>query len=285
MTRYLLKYLYGKSWFLTRYIFRNKNIYPNGAVRILVYHNIPYAKINQFRSQILFVKEHFGFLNPADCELFLLGKRKFCGVRVLITFDDGFISQLYATKEVLDPLGIKAIFFVPVNFIGLRSISEVRQFVTGNLRLKRLFKELFPMDWDDLNRLAKNGHVIGSHTLNHPLLSKIRDEYILKDEICKSADTIEEKLGIRVKWFAYPNGEKNDINYLGYKIAKKRYTYSVTTIRGFNTPNIDRGCIHRDSIRTQISLDVIWLILEGGLDFLHRRKYFSLKNSFKIFEK
>lgn len=271
-----MKCLYGKFQVLLKHLLDSKKTYYEDGVRILLYHNIPSNMLNKFRDHVLFIKQHWGFLNPNDWELFLRGEKKFSGIRVLIRFDDGFISQLHATKEVLDPLGIKAIFFVPVNFIGLDSITEVNQFVINNLHLRRLSEELFPMGWDNLRTLVENGHVIGSHTFSHPCLSKIKNTDRLKNEICKSGDIIEQKLGIKVKWFAYPYGHRNSISYAAYNIARERYTYSVTTIGGLNTSNVDRGLIRRDTVKVNAPLNLIQLVLEGGFDFINNWRLLNL---------
>ncbi len=279
--KYLAKYLYSKFWPLLRHSPISKRIYHKSAVRILLYHNIPSKMLNRFRDHMIFIKQHWGFLNPKDWDYFLSGENKFHGIRVLVTFDDGFKSQLYATREVLDPLGIKAIFFIPVNFIGLKNVSEVKQFVTGNLRLKNLSKELFPMDWDNLDRLAKNGHVIGSHTLNHPLLSKITDTNVLRSEIWESGNIIEQKLGIQVRWFAYPYGRNKSINFKVYTISKMRYTYLAINIGGLNKADMNRQYVFRDSVKAETPLDIIKLTLEGGLDFINYRRFYYFKMALK----
>ncbi|MBM3252996.1 MAG: polysaccharide deacetylase family protein [Candidatus Omnitrophica bacterium] len=280
MTRDCLKYLYGKFWFLTRYIIKNKNDCPNGAVRILVYHNIPYKKIDHFRNHLLFIFNNYGFFDPNDFELFNIGKIKFKGIRVLITFDDGFKSQFYATQEVLESLGIKAIFFIPVNFIGLNNFSDIKKFINNNLNIKtNPSDEFFPMGWDDLYNLSIKGHIIGSHTESHPWLPTILNHKILRDEIWRSGDTIESRLGISVNWFSYPYGRRRSVSYEGYMIANKRYIYCASDIGGLNSPNGECNWIRRDSIKVDASLDFLRLVLEGGLDFINFWRFRNFKKA------
>ena len=42
------------------------------------------------------------------------------GKNLLITFDDGFKSNFYIAKTILKSLNIKAVFFVPSDFIKIK---------------------------------------------------------------------------------------------------------------------------------------------------------------------
>ena len=77
--------------------------------------------------------------------------------------------------------------------------------------------------------MARGGMEIGSHTLNHP---DLRNKYGagLVDEIAGSKQTIELRLGLPVRSFAYPSGK-----YDGRTIATLRssgYSGAVTEIQG-----------------------------------------------------
>ncbi|MBM9616715.1 polysaccharide deacetylase family protein [Desulfobulbus rhabdoformis] len=64
--------------------------------------------------------------------------------------------------------------------------------------------------WDELQEMAKNGIEIGSHTVNHHLLSKI-DLQESRKEIVESKLVLEKKLGQPVQTFCYPNSAPGDI--------------------------------------------------------------------------
>lgn len=65
--------------------------------------------------------------------------------------------------------------------------------------------------WEQLKEMQNNGVEIGSHTLNHPILSKILIED-LNTEIGISKQRIEEKLNCNISSFCYPNSAPPDIN-------------------------------------------------------------------------
>lgn len=72
-------------------------------------------------------------------------------------------------------------------------------------------KERAMLNWDEVQEMAKNGIIIGSHSHTHPILSRMPIQKA-KEEIFKSKTIIEENLGVRVKHFAFPNGKEGDFN-------------------------------------------------------------------------
>jgi peptidoglycan/xylan/chitin deacetylase (PgdA/CDA1 family) len=63
----------------------------------------------------------------------------------------------------------------------------------------------FMMDWDQVRRLHREGHVVGSHTLTHPNLAHVMSEEILRRELSESKLKIEEAIGSPVDHFSYPH--------------------------------------------------------------------------------
>ena len=54
----------------------------------------------------------------------------------MLTFDDGFYSNYIIAKEVLKPLGIKAIFFVTTEFIDSKNKDLQQNFIKQNICLE-----------------------------------------------------------------------------------------------------------------------------------------------------
>jgi peptidoglycan/xylan/chitin deacetylase (PgdA/CDA1 family) len=176
-----------------------------------------------------------------------------------ITFDDGQEDNYRYAVPVLNKLGIKATFFIPVSTVneggvlwhdllgfsilhlfgnspGLSKINEFlnidltscrSRFEAARLAIskaklldhhKRL--ELIRkyttishcpdwagvMTWEQLQKMADDGHEIGSHSMTHPILPKC-SEAELRTEIGESRTTIQAKLDISVSSFCYPNGD------------------------------------------------------------------------------
>jgi peptidoglycan/xylan/chitin deacetylase (PgdA/CDA1 family) len=78
------------------------------------------------------------------------------------------------------------------------------------------------------------GISFGSHTVTHPVLSKLSLDQV-QHEIQESKKVIEESLGIPVRTFAYPSGKKNDFNPSIKALLKDAgYTCALTTQFGTN---------------------------------------------------
>lgn len=76
------------------------------------------------------------------------------------------------------------------------------------------------MTWEEVRTLAESGVDLGSHTLSHPILSRIPLAQGAI-ELSESRKIIEEKSGRPVVAFAYPNGHRADINDEVVKLARQ----------------------------------------------------------------
>jgi peptidoglycan/xylan/chitin deacetylase (PgdA/CDA1 family) len=59
------------------------------------------------------------------------------------------------------------------------------------------------LTWDQVRKLAGQGHVIGSHTLTHPNIAFVSDEEV-RAELGDSKTKLERELGVPIAHFAYP---------------------------------------------------------------------------------
>jgi peptidoglycan/xylan/chitin deacetylase (PgdA/CDA1 family) len=100
---------------------------------------------------------------------------------VILNFDDNRKSQFTQAKPILDKYGFKATFYVVCNYLDN----------------KKGF-----MNWTQLETLYKEGHDVGSHTMNHDNLSD-SSKKSLEYQIGKSKDCLQEH-GINATSFAYP---------------------------------------------------------------------------------
>ena len=86
------------------------------------------------------------------------------------------------------------------------------------------------LSWDDVRRLAGNGIALGGHTHRHYMLSRLHDD-VLRDEIALSIRLIEDRVGIRVRSFAYPNGEPADYDARALAILRELGLRCAVTCR------------------------------------------------------
>jgi polysaccharide deacetylase family protein (PEP-CTERM system associated) len=104
--------------------------------------------------------------------------------RILITFDDGHLSNFEYALPLLKKYSVRAMFFVVGGFIDARP-----DFMT----------------WAQLREISAQGHEVGSHSWSHPLLTHCSNE-ALQEEISRSRQTIEQRLGTPVEALGVPGG-------------------------------------------------------------------------------
>lgn len=255
--------------------FLNRNYF--GGVRILLYHHIPENKIELFKKQLHYLSNKYHFITPSQFQGFVNGEHSFSDLKLLITFDDGFKSNRLVAEEILQPLGIKAIFFVSTDFIELLDSEKQKRFITQkiyNFKIAHfcVTSDMRPLTWKDLEYLVKQGHSIGSHTKSHSRLSALSSKDKLCGEIIESGDILERKLKIPITCFAYPFGDIDSINKSAMDLIKERYKYCFSGIRGANYYPVYKYAIFRDSISIDDPPQYLRLIMENGLDIVYRKK-------------
>src|SRR3972149_4438931 len=101
---------------------------------------------------------------------------------VVLTFDDGNRDQYTNAFPILKKYGLTATFFIIVKGVGRGGIT-----------------------WEELKELIEAGNIVGSHTINHPNLSKM-SPLQLKYELEESKKILEENLGTKINYLNYPGG-------------------------------------------------------------------------------
>lgn len=91
------------------------------------------------------------------------------------------------------------------------------------------------MSWEEIFSLDPEIVTVGSHTVNHPILTAV-DQDTAAWEILESGRWLEETLKRPIEHFCYPNGE-NDRSTEDH--VRRRYRTAVTTKPGVLDPNHD----------------------------------------------
>lgn len=93
--------------------------------------------------------------------------------------------------------------------------------------------------WDEVRAMIGAGIEFGSHTVTHPILSRMGRAQAQR-EIAESKRALEQQLGVRVEGFAYPNGTAADFTPETKSLLQEAgYGYAVSTIAGSNEPGCD----------------------------------------------
>jgi peptidoglycan/xylan/chitin deacetylase (PgdA/CDA1 family) len=95
------------------------------------------------------------------------------------------------------------------------------------------------LGWNEIREMSEHHIGFGAHTVTHPILSKLPRGQ-LKREIRESKETIESKLNIPVKHFAYPVGRREDFTEdVKSELRDAGFECAVTTIFGVNDSKQD----------------------------------------------
>lgn len=256
-------------------LLRRAGTKADSRLRILLYHDIAPQEQERFAAQLRWLARSWTFVSPRQFEDMMRGNAPIKGVNLLLSFDDGFASNRKVAEEILNPMGIKALFFVVSDFVDLVEGDDYKAFISLHM-YPDISSENIPdhwrnMTWNDLTWLLETGHVIGSHTKTHARLSELKQTNELEAEIIDSADILENNLGVKVEHFAYPSGNIASFSPAALAVAKKRFSFIYTGLRGDNACGSPLWALRRDPIEPANSLGLIGALLEGGADMIYIR--------------
>jgi peptidoglycan/xylan/chitin deacetylase (PgdA/CDA1 family) len=217
--------------------------YKKKQFRIMMYHDINDDQLINFKKQLIELRKNWHFIKPEEFDDISEIKKEKKNI-LLLTFDDGFKSSV-KIANILKELNIFAIFFIVNDFIG---------------------KENY-MNLNDLQLLISNGHTIGAHTKSHKMLSKIKNNNELEEEIYGTTKDLSEKLNINIDHFAFTFGNINAFDRTSTKIAKLKYKYVFSGIRGNNFNLFGADVVYnRDNIEPNFGSSLIDFLLKGFTD-------------------
>jgi peptidoglycan/xylan/chitin deacetylase (PgdA/CDA1 family) len=113
----------------------------------------------------------------------------------LLTFDDGYRSNLTVAVPWLRRFGYPAVMFVPTDFIG-----GSNSFDAG------VEPEEAICTWDDLRELERAGVAVQSHGCSHRAFSGLSPAE-REAELVRSRAALEDGLGRPVEVFCFPYGD------------------------------------------------------------------------------
>ena len=148
---------------------------------------------------------------------------------IVLTFDDGHISNHLFALPVLRQYSFSATFFIIANNIG-------KPYYMGEQEIKELL---------DCNM------EIGSHGLTHSYLTELSHEEIQR-EVTESRDILEACIGRPVEIFAYPGGHFN--RKVLECVKRTGYRAAVSCIVGQNNQKTDPFLLKRIEARRGTSL-------------------------------
>jgi peptidoglycan/xylan/chitin deacetylase (PgdA/CDA1 family) len=273
----IIFFFFGNFIFMFLRLLLRKN-----CIYVVNYHATYPKYENNFKKQLNFYRNYFDIVD----ENILINKNqtfKTSKPKILITFDDGHITNYNSAAKILDEFSIKASFFIPVNVINRKTegkISEENQILLERHNILSDLKEdiinSYPrltMTWSNIIDLDRRGHFIGSHGCNHIRLSKELNTDQLNNEISESKKIIEGKLNKEINSFCWIIGDKKSYSKQASDlIYDSDYKLSFMTCAKPFDKNQNLLQIHRFNIENYFSLARIYFILSGIYELMYVKK-------------
>jgi peptidoglycan/xylan/chitin deacetylase (PgdA/CDA1 family) len=212
----------------------------------------------RFRRICALLKRSFHVVPLADVFAAQRAGRPLPPRTVAVTFDDCYHDNVVAA-QVLREHGLPATFFVPTGYVGTNKVFP------WDRRLPRLPN----LTWDDLRAMAEQGFEIGSHTVNHPDLGALSHDQARR-ELVESAAAIEDHVGRRARFLAYPFGGPDNFRPDLFPLVEEAgYQGCVSAYGGFVWPDADVRLLPREAVPYFTSVLHLELHLRGILGWAY----------------
>lgn len=254
---------------------------PRDNIRVLLTHYVDDGETHKYRGAVERLLAKRTPIDPGS--LISAASESFDGVEGLqlaVTFDDGLLSSFKAAQEILNPLDIKAIFFVPTVIFDLRGESEMRDFFASNVyryKTSLTSARCIVMSKDHVLELRQQGHLVMPHTHSHVSLASLTTESERERELVSPKAILEDLLQESLQAFAFPFGTERAVNRSAYETVRATYSCCFTGLRGVNTRRTDPHCLYRDCVQTDYPDGYIDDLFAGTFDGYYAAKMGLLK--------
>ena len=244
-------------------------------LRVLLYHDIAPHMQAAFAAQLRWLARRWTFVTPQHFAAMVAGEEPIRGSNLLLSFDDGFASNRLVAEQVLNPMGLRALFFAVSAFVDLKDRDEARIFIARHIEVYKQASEVpahvYNMGWADLEALLEQGHLVGCHTRTHACLSDLTSDSDLEREIVASADTLAGRLGAPVEHFAYTFGNLASFSQKALAVARRRFRFVYSGLRGDNAGGVSPFTLRRDAVASEDPTTLLGAFLEGASDSHYAR--------------
>jgi peptidoglycan/xylan/chitin deacetylase (PgdA/CDA1 family) len=240
-------------------------------IAVLFYHRVADDRLNPwtitragFDWQINWLRAHVDIISLAEAQ-----QRMRTGESdrpaVCITFDDGYADNCLHALPLLVKERIPCTYFVASDYV-LHGKPFLHDVARGELHP--------PNTLEQLRALASAGVEIGAHTRTHPDLGRIDDPQRLRDEVIASAQELERAVGRQIRYFAFPFGQRHNLNRAVFRLAREHGFAGVcSAYGGYNLPHDDPFHLQRVHADPEPSRFVNWMTFDPRKYGLPRFRY------------
>jgi peptidoglycan/xylan/chitin deacetylase (PgdA/CDA1 family) len=167
---------------------------------------------------------------------------------IVLTFDDGYEDFHSRAMPLLSQHGFTATLFLTSGWVQDAGSESAGKRPTGML------------SWDQVTAAARAGIEIAAHTCWHPQLDQL-PENLVREELCTSKATLEERLGVPVPGLAYPFGYSNATVR---RVAREAgYAYGFAVGNRIASSSSDMFALERLTVRHATSLSAFRKLVHG----------------------
>lgn len=250
---------------------------PAGAFRILLFHDVPPAERPAFAALVRDLHAAGRLISPKQAEDMLSGTNpsRRGPPPCLLSFDDGFASNVQVAQDILDPLDVKALFFLCPGLMDLDGDRQGQAITANIFDGKRTAGDLRLMSWRQAETLRDKGHVLGAHTRDHLRLTRL-DAAGLAEQVGEGARLLAQRLGQVPPWFAFTFGDVNSVDAAALAEISRHHRYCRSGVRGLNSAKTHPLALRADHVELAAPLAWRRMGTEGALDPLYRRQRHQL---------
>jgi peptidoglycan/xylan/chitin deacetylase (PgdA/CDA1 family) len=181
-----------------------------GRCVVLYYHNIPARHLKQFERQMQIVAKAKLAIDITTIDNLTPGTHS-----IVLTFDDALLSFAENAIPVLQRLNIPATAFAVANGMASKPVWGIGYYTPDEM----------VMSEDQLCNLPET-ITIGSHTLNHPILTAISPQSS-GEEISLSRKKLGAMVQRPIEFFSFPDGMFNSLHIEQCRDAGYKHVFTT----------------------------------------------------------
>jgi peptidoglycan/xylan/chitin deacetylase (PgdA/CDA1 family) len=252
-----------------------------GRLRALGYHGTPLSARDSFVRQLDYLARAYEPLDGAGLDLFFSDEEAANPPArrpaLVISFDDGLLSNYEVAAPLLEERGMRGFFFVTT---GLPDAGGSAAFCAAH-EIKLPAGEERGMVWDEIHDLGARGHVIGCHTASHFRMRDPVEPGRIDLEIPAAKRRLEAELGAPVRHFAWVGGEPDTYAPDALRALRDcRFEYVFTTQSDLLQRGGDSLMIHRTILDADMPYASFRAKLAGLSDLAHTGRRRSIEAVF-----